>query len=118
MPSRETTVASIASGKTTFDEEPGAATAALHRDIEAQNAITPSPINLSIVPQWFRTALDTAARYSASAGHAVAELFGDAGEAGDIGEHHRQRLLVPARARLDALGDKRADELCRHVFLE
>jgi RNA polymerase sigma-70 factor, ECF subfamily len=35
MPSRETTVASIASGKTTFDEEPGAATAALHRDIEA-----------------------------------------------------------------------------------
>jgi hypothetical protein len=60
MPSRETTVASIASGKTTFDEEPGAATAALHRDIEAQNAITPSPINLSIVPQWFRTALDTA----------------------------------------------------------
>jgi len=118
MPSRETTVASIASGKTTFDEEPGAATAALHRDIEAQNAITPSPINLSIVPQWFRTALDTASRYSASAGHAVAELFGEAGEAGDISEHYCQRLLVPARASLDALGDQGADELGRHVLLE
>jgi hypothetical protein len=118
MPSPETTVALIASGKTTFDEEPGAATAALHRDIEAQNAITPSPINLSIVPQWFRTALDTASRYSASAGHAVAELFGEAGEAGDISEHYCQRLLVPARASLDALGDQGADELGRHVLLE
>src|SRR5271169_6748594 len=50
--------------------------------------------------------------------HALAEFFGDAGEAGDISEHYRQRLLVPTGASLDALGDQRADELGRHVFLE
>ena len=50
--------------------------------------------------------------------HAAAELFGDAGEAGDIGEHYCQRLLVPAGASLDALGDQCADELSRHVLLE
>src|SRR5712692_6691675 len=35
MPGRETTVASIPSDNATFDKEPGAATAVLHRDIEA-----------------------------------------------------------------------------------
>src|SRR5271169_3224043 len=58
-----------------------------------QKAITPSPMNLSIVPQWFRTALETS-------------------------EHYRQRLLVPAGASLDALGDQCADQFGRHVLLE
>jgi RNA polymerase sigma-70 factor (ECF subfamily) len=35
MPGRETTVASIPSDNATFGEEPGAAKAVLHRDIEA-----------------------------------------------------------------------------------
>ena len=35
MSGRETTVASIPSDNATFDEEPGAAKAVLHRDIEA-----------------------------------------------------------------------------------
>ena len=35
MPGRETTIPSIPNSNATFDEEPGAATAALHRDIEA-----------------------------------------------------------------------------------
>src|SRR5260370_41679695 len=84
-----------------------------------QNAITPSPMNLSIVPQWLRTALDTASRYSARTGTTRSpSRIGDAGEAGDIREHYRQRLLVPAGASLDALGNQRADELGRHVLLE
>lgn len=35
MPGRETTIPSIPNSNATFDEEPGVATAALHRDIEA-----------------------------------------------------------------------------------
>src|ERR1700730_11428155 len=87
-----------------------------------QNAITPSPMNLSIVPLRLRTAVETASRYSASSGpkrsRRRAERLGDAGIAGKVGDHHGQCLLVSSGASLDPARDQCANELRRHVLLE
>src|SRR5260370_21333966 len=76
-----------------------------------QNAMTASPMNLSIVPPWLNIEILGEQRNDL-----IAKPFGQSSKAGNVREHHRQSSHRAPRPPLDALAQQRPHEIRLHIF--